>query len=155
MKFWIFNISIRKRKVKAGRILGARKSTDFLFFGGRGALGPRRNQLCHLLERHLYCSSCCLVTQPRPTLCDHMDYSPRGSSVHGILQTRIQEWFAISISRGSSRPRDWTHVSWQVFSLPLRHQGNPYLIQDLSQSYWQIKQNHLLWNFIKGRKGQD
>ena len=76
--------------MKAGRILGVRKSTDF-FFGGRGALGPRRNQLCHLLERHRYCFSCCLVTQPRPTLCDHVVYSPRGSSAHGILQTRILE----------------------------------------------------------------
>ena len=40
-----------------------------------------------------------------------MDSSPPGSSVHGILQARIQEWIAISFSRGSSRPRDWTQVS--------------------------------------------
>ena len=38
-------------------------------------------------------------------------YSPPGSSVHGILQARILEWVAISFSRGSSRPRDWTQVS--------------------------------------------
>ena len=36
------------------------------------------------------------------TLCDSMDYSPPGSSVHGILQARILEWVAISSSRGSS-----------------------------------------------------
>ena len=36
-----------------------------------------------------------------PILCDPMDYSPPGSSVHGILQTRILEWVAISFSRGS------------------------------------------------------
>ena len=41
-----------------------------------------------------------------------MDYSPPGSSVHGILQTRILEWVAISFSRGSSQPRDWTHISF-------------------------------------------
>ena len=40
------------------------------------------------------------------TLCDPVDCSPPGSSVHGILQTRILEWVAISFSRGSSRPRD-------------------------------------------------
>ena len=36
---------------------------------------------------------------------------PPGSSVHGILWARIPEWFAISFSRGSSLPRDWTWVS--------------------------------------------
>ena len=40
-----------------------------------------------------------------------MDCSPPGSSVHGILQVRILEWVAISFSRGSSQPRDWTSVS--------------------------------------------
>ena len=42
------------------------------------------------------------------TLCDPMDYSPPGSSVHGILQARTLERVAISSSRGSSRPRDRT-----------------------------------------------
>ena len=46
-----------------------------------------------------------------PTLCDPMDYSPPGSSIHGILQARILEWVAISFSRGSSWPRDWAQVS--------------------------------------------
>ena len=45
------------------------------------------------------------------TLCDPMDCSPPGSSVHGILQARILEWFAISFSKGSSQPRDRTCVS--------------------------------------------
>ena len=45
------------------------------------------------------------------TLCDPMDYSPPGSSVHGILQARILEWPAMPSSRGSSLPRDRTHVS--------------------------------------------
>ena len=35
-----------------------------------------------------------------------------GSSVHGILQTRILEWVSMTSSRGSSWPRDWAHVSW-------------------------------------------
>ena len=42
------------------------------------------------------------VTQSCPTLCDPVDCSPPGSSVHGILQARILEWVAISFSRGSS-----------------------------------------------------
>ena len=46
-----------------------------------------------------------------PTLCDLMDCSPPGSSVHGILQARILEWVAISFSRGSSQLRDRTRVS--------------------------------------------
>ena len=51
------------------------------------------------------------VAQSCPTLCDPVDCSPPGSSIHGILQARILEWVAISFSRGSSRPRDGTHVS--------------------------------------------
>ena len=46
------------------------------------------------------------------TLYDPMDYSPPGSSDHGILQARILEWAAISSSRGSSWPRDKTHISY-------------------------------------------
>ena len=53
-----------------------------------------------------------LVTQLYPTLCDPMDCSPPGSSIHGILQARILEWVAIPFFRGSSWPRDWIHVSW-------------------------------------------
>ena len=45
------------------------------------------------------------------TLCDPLDCSLPGSSVHGILQARILEWAAISFSRGSSQPRDQTWVS--------------------------------------------
>ena len=44
--------------------------------------------------------------QSRPTLCDPMDCSLPGFSVHGILQARILEWAAISYSRGSSQARD-------------------------------------------------
>ena len=40
--------------------------------------------------------------QPCPTLCDPMDYSLSGSSVHRIFQARVLEWVAISFSRGSS-----------------------------------------------------
>ena len=54
---------------------------------------------------------CVLVTQLCPALYDPMDYSPPGSSVHGILQVRILEWAAIPFSRRSSQPRDRTWFS--------------------------------------------
>ena len=53
----------------------------------------------------------CLVAQLCPTLCDSLDCSPPGSSVHGIFQARILDWVAISFSRGSSWPKHWTCVS--------------------------------------------
>ena len=79
---------------------------------------------CDIIE----CDCCyCLGSKSCPTLCDPMNCSPPGSSVHGILQARILEWVAISFSRGSSQPRDWTHVSCtgRQISLLLNHQGNP------------------------------
>ena len=59
-----------------------------------------------------------LVAQSCLTLCDPVDCSPPGSSVHGIFQASILEWIASSpsppgiSSRGSSLPRDQTHVSF-------------------------------------------
>ena len=47
-----------------------------------------------------------LVPQSCLTLCESVDCSLPGSSVHVILQARILEWVAIPFSRGSSRPRD-------------------------------------------------
>ena len=52
-----------------------------------------------------------LVTQSCPTLCDPVDCSLPGSSVHGIFQARVLEWVAIPFPRGSSQPRDRTLVS--------------------------------------------
>ena len=74
-----------------------------------------------------------LVAQSCPSLCEPVDCSPSGSSVHGILQARILEWMAISFSRGSSRPRDGTRVFWQDY-LPLSHQGS-YVIRNGRERY--------------------
>ena len=54
------------------------------------------------------------VAQLHPTLCDPMDYSLPVSTIHGGFQARILEWVAISFSRRSSPPRDWTQVSHMV-----------------------------------------
>ena len=75
------------------------KSSDFPWFYFRG------------LFPSLSFESESEVAQSCPTLCDPVDCSLPGSSVHGILQARILEWVAISFSRGSSRPRDRTQVS--------------------------------------------
>ena len=69
-------------------------STEWFKIGKRAWLG--------------YILSLCLFNS---TLCNPVDYSLPGSSVHEILQARILEWVAISFSRGSSQPRDWTQVS--------------------------------------------
>ena len=70
----------------------------------------------HLRHAHVnykiqYLCVCVLVAQSCPTLCNPMDRSPPGSSVHGILHARILEWIAIPFSRVSSRPKDQTCVS--------------------------------------------
>ena len=62
------------------------------------------------IELHSCMLSLCVLSQLCPTLCNPMDCSPTGSSVHGISQARILEWVAISFSRGSSWPRDQTQV---------------------------------------------
>ena len=51
-----------------------------------------------------------VVTQLCPTLCNSVDCSSAGSSVHGVFQTRILEWVVIFSSRGSSWPRDQTRI---------------------------------------------
>ena len=64
------------------------------------------------LCRSLLLSFKCVCAQSCSTLFDLMNYSPPGSSVHGIFQARILESDAIFSSRGSSEPSDQTHVSY-------------------------------------------
>ena len=63
------------------------------------------------------------VAQLFPTLCDPMDCSLLGSSIHGIFQARILEWVAISFSRGSSQPKHQTQLSHTADSLPTEPPG--------------------------------
>ena len=55
---------------------------------------------------------CAKSLQLCPTLFDPMDCESTGSSICGISQGRILEWVAMPSSRGSSWPRDWTHISY-------------------------------------------
>ena len=64
-----------------------------------------------LFSAHSKSSFSCIIAQLCPTLCDTMDCSQPGSSVHGILQARILESVAISSSRGFSWSKDKTWVS--------------------------------------------
>ena len=100
--------------------------------------------------------ACMLSHFSRVRLCDPMDYNPPGSSVHGILKTRILEWVAMPSSRGSSRSRNWIHISfcllpWQVNSLPLELPGKPgspyccFLILSILDHC--IQKNELRWTF--------
>ena len=106
--------------------------------------GPFRDMQTHglcfqILKSHIYSfpkgiplrtdlpvhADCSLVTQSCLTHCNAMDCSPPGSSVHEISQTRLLEWVAISFSRGSSQPRDQTHVTCiGRWTLLLNHQGS-------------------------------
>ena len=78
-----------------------------------------------------------LVAQSCPTLCDPMDCSPRGSSVHGILQARTLEWVAMPFSSGSLWPRDWTWVSrivGQFFTIWATREAQRYILN----IYWML-----------------
>ena len=66
-----------------------------------------------------------LVAQSCPILCDPMDCSLPGSSVHGILQARLLEWIAMPFSRGSSRPGRSGSPTLQADSLPSELPGKP------------------------------
>ena len=70
---------------------------------------------------------CCIVAKSCPTLCNPMDCSLPGSSVHGISQARILEWVNISSSREifPTQGSNSHLLHWQVVSLLLSYQGSP------------------------------
>ena len=76
---------------------------------GESDPGNVREVSCYPITCLPFC--CSLVAQLCLTLCNPMDYSLPGSSVNEISQARILEWVAISFSRVSSQPRNWTQIS--------------------------------------------
>ena len=95
-------------------------------------------QMTVLLFRRIPPQYCCLLTKSCLTLCDLMDCSLPGSSVHGISQARILEWVVISFSRGSAQPRDRTSFScigrqilyyWATWEAPVGHYDLCYATQ--------------------------
>ena len=92
-----------------------------------------------------YSEGChCLVAKSCPILCNPMDYSQPGSSLHGISQARILEQVAISFSRRSSRLRDRTHVlsitdRFFIIELPGASQFMWYLFNNDNGSHNNLK----------------
>ena len=87
------------------------------------------------------------VSQSCPTLCYPMDCSLLGSSVHGVFQARVLEWGAISFSRRSSRPRDWTQVSHIV--------GRCFVVwatREVSNTEGGVKKKKMGWKIHSERK---
>ena len=87
-------------------------------------------------------------SQSCPTLCDPMDCSLPGSSVHGILQARILEWASIPFSRGSSQPRARTQVFcitsrfftiWVTSEAQERYKGISKPFLSLVLSSWHVR----------------
>jgi len=68
-------------------------------------------------SQNRYAWASCVYLQLCPILCDPLDCSLPGPSIHGFSQVRVLEWVAITFSRGSSRPRDLTFVSWVSYIL--------------------------------------
>ena len=69
------------------------------------AFGFKLGRRCFYVFNNIYLINVCgWDSQLCPTLCDSMDYSLPGSSVHGISQAKVLEWVAISFSRGSCYP---------------------------------------------------
>ena len=92
---------------------------------------------------NMWCEICSVMSDSLQSL----EYSPPVSSVCGIFQARILGWVAISFSRRSSQPRDWTWsptlilgqedpMQWQADSLPLNHLGSLSLGQSCIKGQW-------------------
>ena len=105
--------------------------------GGSGSVpGQEINSPCTVRCSQNYQINKCVCALSGPTLCDSMDGSPPGSSVHVIFQAKILEWAAISFSRGSSWPRNRTYVSCVSYSgrrilYHLSHQGSRSMLYTL------------------------
>ena len=91
--------------------------TDLIFLGSKITAD---GDCSHEIKRHLLLGRKSMtnlrkweseVAQSCTTICDPMDCSLPGSSIHGIFQARVLESVVISFSRVSSWPRGWTHVS--------------------------------------------
>ena len=82
--------------------------------------------------------------------CDPMNCSLWGSSIHGILQARIMEWVAISFSRRTSQPRNWTQVSYIALLTELHGKSLKINYTPIILIGW----NLILLNFIENQLTQ-
>ena len=117
------------------------------------ALAKRSRKQCYIMDRVAGTSSALrdlkaarvvafitwVCAQLCPTLCDSMDCTPPGFSVHGNFQARILEWVAISSSRGifptqGSNLCLFCLLHWQMDFSPLWHLGSPVFTISLSNN---------------------
>ena len=87
------------------------KSRSIFYRLPRAALSETSNNDSLRYHSFSACVHAQLLCRDSLTVCDPVDCSPSGSSVHGILQARILKWVAMPSSRGSSPPKDQTRVS--------------------------------------------
>ena len=87
--------------------------------------------ICCLCLRILSLIFSCMCAQSCPSLCNPMDYSPPGSSVHGIFQARILEWVAISFSGDLPNPgiKHISHIGWQVLYIPSHRRSSTNIVK--------------------------
>ena len=104
--------------------------------------------------REILCVCVCVcvwVAQLCPPLCDPMDCSLPGSSVHGILQARIPEWLAMPFSRGFFWLRDQTwvsHIAGRFFTIwATKEAKRSYTVFSLSFSGWNVHLSYLIQKY--------
>ena len=93
-------------KVEDGALTSGPKWKSVVFTKTHVAVFPLKNVSMDYACMHAKLLQLC------PPLCNPMDHSPPGSSVHRILQARILKWVAVPPSRGTSQPRDRTQVPY-------------------------------------------
>ena len=121
--------------VLAWRIPGTREPGGLSSMGSQSQtrlkwLSSSSSSSLYFMKLNCNCivSMCAQSPQSSPTLCNSVDCSSPGSSVHGILQARILKWVAIPFSRWSYRPRDQTRVSCTAGGFfTTEPSGKPYL----------------------------
>ena len=108
------------------------------------------------------CECVRLVTQSCLTPCDSVNRSPPGSSVLGVLQARTLKWAAISSSRASSWPKDWTLVfcvsstegrfftHWAIQGSPVVVDGKCQFVGDIPWSIFLVFLNNIPQNHFNG-----
>ena len=114
----------KKKKLSGGREKAhwGKASSKFVYFYSESYCSVSSNKITSGSKCR---AVLCLVVQSYLTLCDPMDCSLPGSSVHGIVQARILEWVSMPSSRGSSQPRDRIQISlWRRILYHLSHQGS-------------------------------
>ena len=99
---------------------------------------------CRVLNMNKHSLQFSSVAQSCPTLCDPMNCSSPGSSVHGILQARTLEWVAIPFFGGSSQPRDqaWvSRIAGRVFTVWATREA--FILLKNRSNYWFFSLNKL------------